>query len=294
MKYPFAYYLMGAHGYDGLDWKDDPLLKRCYLPGHGTSGYAEHALNRAYFQTSIRPDAELPDTLPNEFVQLATGLWPLKRPPPRFERRPIVLREVATCPEYKVVRPQQELVNGHWCHVLEYPGYERLWIDTTRGFILLARETVAGAHQALMQRMELGEHRELEPGLWLPTRIRNIQYDSLAETPEGRSRKLTDSLTEILEVKVNQVEDEMFEFRPPPGALRFAASRSEFPVQTQPGGLDHLDNLVHWIQKYHPRRPPPPPSSSQYLMGLPALAVILCCEGWRRWRRRLASRSLGN
>jgi hypothetical protein len=87
--------------------------------------------------------------------------------------------------------------------VLEYPGYDRLWIDTERGCALLARETHSSRNGALVQRIELSGHREVAPGIWLPSSIRNIQYDYNAVSEEGRRRRVIDAVHVVLGMSVS-------------------------------------------------------------------------------------------
>jgi hypothetical protein len=280
-KEPHFLYHVGAHGHDRMDWRDDPLQQRCYVTAD--RWWVDVPVNRTYFGGKLRPADPLPGSMPGELFFLATGLWPCAgREPPRFEGRPIVLREVAASADYKVVRPRQELVDGHWCHVLEHPGLDRLWVDTRRGCALLARESYAGKYQALMQRLELGGHREAAPGVWLPGWLRNVQYDYLARTPEARAKPAGDATCDVLEARANDVDDALFRFTPPPGALD---QTTEPWRQTEPGGLDHLDSLVGWVRGQFPdRRPPAPGFPWGYLAGAPALLGIVAWEVWLRRR----------
>ena len=102
-----------------------------------------------------------------------------------------MLNEVVASNEYSVVRPLQEEIDKRFCHVLERPAYDRLWIDVERGCALLARETHAQLNGALVQRIELSGHKEVSPGIWFPTKLRNIQYDYLCPDRSKRSRVVT-------------------------------------------------------------------------------------------------------
>jgi hypothetical protein len=186
------------------------------------------------------------------------------------------------------MRPRQELVDGRWCHVLENEGVERLWIDIEHGCALLARETDNGTPPVLMQRLEAGGHREVAPGVWLPSWLRNTQYKWRALTEAGRKQKVLDALHLIVEARANDVDDGLFEFRPLPGALD--RSRATAPVQTRPGGLDHLENLVAWARR-HRQVPPPGWEFPAYLAGLPLLGLIAASELWLHWRRHRTSRA---
>ncbi len=93
--------------------------------------------------------------------------------------------------------------------------------------------------------LECGGHKEVSAGVWVPAWIRNIHYDYLAPAPELRNRRLQDTRLEIVRADVNSVSDDEFRFILPPGALKLNGL-DETPVQTVPGGEEHLDNLVEW------------------------------------------------
>jgi hypothetical protein len=192
-----------------------------------------------------------------------------------------MLREVATAPGY-VVRPEQEWVDGRWCHVLSHPtGGDRLWLDVDRGCALLAREVDDPKNGALMQRYELRAHRETERGIWLPGLVRTIQYDTTATRDEARKRVVRDGEITFVETEVNKVDDQTFEYQPPPGALQLNPGKE--PTQASPGGLDHLDNLASWIRRHSAPPSPEPKTWLGYFGIAPAILLILVCEMRRRW-----------
>jgi hypothetical protein len=280
-KAPDRMYFVLAHGYDGFDSQDDPGQKHVYLTAK--SWVSENPVNRSYTTGSLGPQDELPDDLAQGLVFCATGLWPCDAQQPlRLEGRSIVLREVAASPKYSTVRPRQELVDGRWCHVLENEGVERLWIDTEHGCALLARETYYGNPPVLTQRLEASGHREVAPGVWLPSWLRNIQYNWRARTEAARQTKIFDALHRVLEARANDVDDRLFEFRPRPGSLNM--SQGTTPVQTEPGGLDHVEDTAAWILRNRQVRPPEW-EWEPYVAGLPVLVFIVAFEFWLYWRR---------
>jgi hypothetical protein len=247
LKFPDKLYHDSAHGTDDLDWQDDPHRQRVYLTA--THLYCEFPVNRTFFEREVEAREGLPGTLSKELFFFATGIWPLEGlRPPHLDSLPSMLRELAVSPEYSTVRDRQERIDGRWCHVLEYAGRDRLWLDAERECALLARETLSRANGALAQRIELWNHRMVAPGIWMPTMIRNIQFDYNAKTEEGRRRKIRYATNTILEIDVNRVNDDLFRFRPPPGALQLDRDRPA--LQIRPGGLDHLDRLSQWVRRH--------------------------------------------
>src|SRR5665213_4288683 len=147
--------------------------RRAYISGNRV--VSEFPVNRVFSEGTFTPSEGLPGTLPREFFFLATGIWPLNAiKPPRHRGRPYVLREIAECDTHSVVRPNLEDVDGRWCHVLEDPDVDSLWLDVERECALVARETRDPENRALVQRIELRRHVEVSPQIWMPTSIRNI------------------------------------------------------------------------------------------------------------------------
>lgn len=282
-KEPCYFYHLNTHGHDRLPWEADPMQQRCHVGAN--EWFVENALNRTFFTGRLKPTDEVPGTVRDEIFFLATGLWPMStRPAPRLGlKEPFVLREVARCELYSVVRPALEEVDGRWCHVLELPGLDRLWLDADRGCALLRRETHSRRGGPLVTRYELTGHRVAAPGVWLPARIRNTQFDHEARTEAARRRNVIDAVIEVTESRANDVPDEQFVFRPPPGAFCMSSSG-----QVSPGGLDHLDHLAGWVDRYGAGRRAviTQPPLAHALAGLPVLFLIPVLELRRQWKRR--------
>jgi hypothetical protein len=264
---------VSAHGHAKQAWNADPLMQRTSV---STARWTtEIPVNRAYFGDALQPHDPLPGSMPFETYFLATGIWLLgDRPPPRTGSHPLVSQEVAVSDEYSEVRPAQEQFDGHWCHVLERPGRDRIWIDVERNGTVMAREWCSPQNGAVMQRFEMGDHREFLSGVWLPGWIRNIQYDYRSQRKSEQRRKLKDARLDIIETKVNGLDESFFDFRPPAGAVRIA--KGSRPKQTHPGGLDHLDDLVSWCRANAPREklPPQQPSNGRFF-GIPVFLGIV-------------------
>ena len=274
---PHFFFHQTAKGHSAIPWQDDRGLRRCYVVG-------DHAIDewvnsRSYSYTSLTPEEPIPGSMPDEFLIHATGMWPLDgRPAPRHEGLPIALRDIADSDDYNTVRPRQEKHDGHWCHVLESADRDRLWIDTQRGFSLLVRETRDSESGHLFVRIELGAHRELKPGVWLPTWIRNIQFDYFAKTAEGRQRRVVDTQLNLLEIDLNEdVGAEIFQYVPPAGAL-WLNPPGEAPIQTSASGEEHLDHVVDWATKYRPPVDLQPTVAAKLLPFGYALAALLILE----------------
>lgn len=289
-KAPDLMYYVNAHAVAEIDWQEYPALERWYLKGQ--RWFCERPVNRTFTAGGpLRPEDDLPGPITEDFFFSTTGVWLFDHRAPRWEGVSIALRDVAVNPAYSAVRSRQELVDGRWCHVLENEGVERLWIDLEHGCALLARETDQGTPPVLTQRVETGGHREVAPGVWLPSWMQTILYNSRARTEAERKQSVHNTRVQVLEARANDVDESLFEFRPPPGALD--QSRTNDPVQTEPGGLDHLENLAVWIQKHYSwagaAMAPEPEVRGYVLAMLPVLGFIVAFEFWLSGRRNRAA-----
>jgi hypothetical protein len=90
-----------------------------------------------------------------------------------------------------------------------------------------------------------------------------------------------DARHEILWADADPVDDSVFVFLPRPGSLKFTRGEA---IQTQPGGLDHLDQVARWVEKHAPvsRSPARPAIPISAVAFLPAILYIVACEVRRR------------
>ena len=280
------FYLVATHGYTTLPWFADPHQQNGVL--RGTRFLNVNPVNRTYTEREWPPDAGLPGTATKEFVMTATGIWPFeKRPAPEHlgPGRPYMLKDVARSTDYTLVRPSLELTDGRWCHVLERPGVDRLWLDADRGCVLMAREYF-GPTGHLMQRFEHAGLAEFAPGVWLPRWVRNVQYEDRSPLPEQRAVPRSDSLVTLCEVRVNAVPEGIFSYTPDRGAVRLGPD--SVPLGCVPGEVEHLDHVAEWVSTYA-FQPEEKPNRSPYLWvfgGL--LATVLGRELLRARRFRSA------
>lgn len=248
-KAPASLLHLSAHGTRDVDWPDDPDAQRAIITSERAIN--SYDLNRVYIEEEWPAARLLPGTLPTELFFHATGVYPLTGRPAPLRREdnksPSVLRDVAASSAFSYVRPQQEMVNGRYCHVLENPGVEALWIDVDHGCALLARELYDVDTGDLMSRYECGAHREVAPGIWLPMWMRAVQFDFRARFASERTRRLSDSTYRVISIAANDAPDRLFTFRPPPGAVRLHPDTALYQ-QTAPGGLEHMQVLARWAQ----------------------------------------------
>ncbi|QDU51212.1 hypothetical protein [Gimesia panareensis] len=245
-KAPCQFLHVSLHGHAELDWTDDPYQQNTYVTD--TEVYNFNPVNQAFFYFKISPEDPLPGSLKWEFFCLATGLWPLERPAPRRNQKPWMLKEIATSEHYAVVRRNQELINGRWCHVLEWPDEDTLWLDVERSCALLARETWDPQHLNTREYFELSEHHRFPGEIWLPMKIRRIRTQVDQSSQKSTATILSDSHIRVVHAQVNDVPDNMFLYQPGPGALRLSTSGGR-AIQVLSGGYEHLDQIVQWSRR---------------------------------------------
>lgn len=170
------------------------------------------------------------------------GWWPPDddSAPPDLDARPFFLLQVLARGECRV-HPNLEEVDGRWCHLVEIPGSDRLWIDGDRG-LLVRREREGRGAGASSATYELGDYREVAAGVVLPYRLRRTLRPRRPE--EGQP---LDTLVEVARYEVNNVSDRRFEFTPPAGTLVY--DRDTDTWSQVPGGFSHMETLVGQIRK---------------------------------------------
>lgn len=235
-----------AHGFDEMTWEDDIRRRLCCVDRDRV--YDVWINNRTYNLTEPwAADAPLPGSMPGEPVMLVMALWPMNdRPAPRDQGHPIMLVDVARDTGYRLA-DQNEIVDGNEAYVLVKDGVDRLWIDVNRDCALLARERHDVKTGKLFLRYELTGHREVAEGIWLPNAFRILRYRS---NSDDLPLVVSDQRFDIAKLRVNDLDDSFFNYELPPGSLQLnPADESGQPVQTVPGGVEHMENLVAWIER---------------------------------------------
>ena len=214
------------------------------------------------------------DKLTGHMFFEATGWWPHGDP-----ARPLVFadgREKFLCrvlddPNYTVLA-MRESIDGVSCHVVERAGWDRLWIDMTRG-VLRKRECFAGRVDDLRVTVSLRDYREVAEGVWLPFEIEREHFGMDVHTVHSVSR-----------YRVNaEVPDSLFQFEPPPGTLIY--DRDADQLRQVPGGFEFFETLIGRAadQVRQPRVAAQPTSTSR--MFLPAGAGFVLATIVANWRR---------
>jgi hypothetical protein len=219
--------------------EQDPLQQRLII--NGDTAITEYAADRAFKRSQMR--GQLPGSAPREIMFLALGWWPFKewRTPQLVPGTAVVLPDVATSLEYRA-RSEQDRVGDRWCHVLEHPNHDRLWLDTDRGCMIVVREILDPASGVVAQRIEALDPIEVATGIWAPKKLRNLLFDT-----EQRHLRV-DSQLLIRKIEVNAAPPtNVLDVTSKPGSIRLDGDSF---VQCQAGGLDFLDETAARLKQF--------------------------------------------
>jgi hypothetical protein len=244
-KAPDLFFHCSAHGTPQLDWREDPYQQRLTVTAERM--FSERPLDRFFIEWRVRPDQPLPGRAP-ELLLIALGWWPLTMRPAVLldDKLPASLSAVAQSSAYHV-RSSLEQAGGRWCHVLEFPGRDQLWIDVDRGCAVVARQIDYSIPARRVHRVEFADFREMLPNVWVPFRLRNLIYERARDGTVGPP--VLDATLHVRQVLLNEaVDDARFRFSPLPGSV---ARIDDQPLrQVVPSGEEYLDDVVRWIRRY--------------------------------------------
>jgi len=261
---PYRRYYESVHFVPGLDWEEDPELTRTFL----TLGRLDIFWpNKRASVTSAKdanpgPNRKIWPVFCDHYME-CTGWWP----PGEAAQAP---RDWAPAPPQAVhvrlsradlhLKEGLETVAGCRCAVVSDPdGLDTLWFDVDRGCALVQRH-MADHKNHLHGCYTNSSFREVAPGVWLPWEVRRVIHRgrSPGENPDDH-QVLFSATRRISKLRVNDVADETFIFRPPPGTGISDQDRKDNDFVT-PGGIDFLDQTVRSSQKIlrvHAAQSPP-------------------------------------
>ena len=143
----------------------------------------------------------------NSFSDLVT-LPP--SPPDQITERGLMLPGciLANKAEYRV-RGQLEEIDGAWCHVIERPGHDVIWVDTQHGF-QVRRRTISQKSGRPLLEMRTTDLRERAPGVWLPTHQIGVSFNLDSDPAEYQGRVRTVTTNRLIEARFNDLPDSFF------------------------------------------------------------------------------------
>jgi hypothetical protein len=242
MAAPAFYEHWSAHGTSLYRPGDDPFQQRLQI--QDTVGLCEYVSNRAYFRLDVRPHEQLPGSAPQELFFFAVGWWPLSafKAPEPLPGMAEVLKDVAASNKY-ILHPEQFPIGDRWCHVLEHPGTDRLWLDVERGCAILARERLDPVTHGVVQRIDVTSLFQVAAGLWAPRQFRNRVFDR----DDGSGKVDAQIVVRQLEVNFPPPTNKIA-FKSRPGVIEILAT--DHFEQRVPGGEDLLDEIVARLNHY--------------------------------------------
>jgi hypothetical protein len=182
-----------------------------------------------------------------EFFLECTGWWP---PGDRSQlparESPFFLFE-ALADERCRVLPLQEKVGEAWCHVVERPGVDRLWLDPEIGFAPRRRQWYHGHPTIRNIEYTLSDYREAAPKVWIPWRLRRLVVNPTrraSEKPVGIEGEIE---AVVVRAEVNQVPESRFRLAILPGTLIWDGDTGT--LRQVPGGLAFLDVVAELAER---------------------------------------------
>jgi len=114
-----------------------------------------------------------------------------------------------------------EKVDDAWCHVIEYPKRDKIWIDPKIGCAIRKRvrqsDTPKGEVYDLAT-FEMSQYKEVSSGLWLPFKCVRHDYAGPQATKESQGKEYAQLLIDVHNVRM-KLTDEDFDLNVPPGTM---------------------------------------------------------------------------
>lgn len=225
-----------------------------------------HEAAKQHYPWKVRADT---------FIDVA-GWWPAEDEPSTGDTSDVAvhLRVVLMHPKY-TLRTGTQSIDGHACYVVENPGLDRLWLDRSVGFAPRKRERYDPDSGCALYRYRCADFKEFNlsrgprpVAIWFPMRatLESLRLD------DGRTSEML-----VEDLKLGQVEDEIFRFSPPAGTLILDRDTNE-SCQV-PGGRDLLDESIALAQMLQAIEPNAAVSASRRQITLDTflLAGIIAC-----------------
>ncbi|MGH9550759.1 MAG: hypothetical protein ACRD3W_15365, partial [Terriglobales bacterium] len=246
-----------GHGHDELHWQDDPFRKTLVIGPDGWKVFSH--VNRIVddghpFGGRFPARESVYALVGQELVFRLLCWWPYEEwTPPDLYGRSISMKKLFEDWRY-ALRADLEIVDGHNCVVMEIPGVDAFYLDSAVPSCTLRRDLWNTETASVASRFEYGEYKRYGADIWLPGRIRNVQFDANAHTATLRQRRVVDSTFVFSNILVNdEVDAGNFQLELPPGTVRNATveeSRERggsYWEALRDGQADHLASLVEWV-----------------------------------------------
>jgi hypothetical protein len=199
---------------------------------------------------------------------------------------PYCIQEIGGHPPYRVL-PKQERIDGHWCHVLELPRRDKIWVDPQLGCAIRKREryTEDKGNPLLFQSNRDSQFVEGAPGIQVPTQFTCAYFAGSADPPEYFERQYLELTVSVKSVAVNQVTDADFYLPVGPGTI-IVDEKGSYQIE---GDKTILLNQLADAAKVRLGGDTPPRRKGWYWILVIFLALTAAGSmAWRAWRTRSA------
>jgi hypothetical protein len=179
------------------------------------------------------------------------------------------------------VHPDPQIVDGVPCWVVEWPGMDRIWVDTARGCAVPRRRYCWGPGKPMRIEVLNTDYREVNPGLWLPMRQVVNQYASIVGDPAPLwGTAVTRLQYEVSSIEFDGVSDDFFAVDLEPGTRVYDMVREiQYTVRGSEQG-DPFDTAIERAREYVQV-----PSRWSQILKLVIAAAAGCIMLWAIWIR---------
>jgi len=163
---------------------------------------------------------------------------------------PHVLRSVNGSSKY-VVMPELEKVDDAWCHVVEYPGFDKIWVDEKMNFAIRKRERseLVGDTKLMLASYHFADFKEIQ-GVHAAFSISRKIFSN-AGTPRDQWNKVVRvSELSVKSLEINSLESSQFNPQLDPGTIIIGEDGTNVRVPgASPVTLDKLADVASGVIK---------------------------------------------
>ncbi len=266
-------YHESAHFTANIPWELDPNRHQVYFTGKTLDVF--YPVSRYYETSEKNATLNYSWKVRREFWWECLAWWPPDDDTRPFKKIPLFLLHEVLAQEGAKVRPRQEQVDGAWCHVVEVPDLDQIWLDPQIEFAMRLRKWSGGEPGTYRVWYEFSDYQEAAPRIWLPWTIHRVVHAPL-KSNGGKQPILLDTDAKVVRVQVNDLPESLFQFTPPPGTL--VQNRDTGDVIQTPGGLAFLDEVIEYAAKivaFHEANADRAPVNSGSAVGYCFVGLIL-------------------
>lgn len=148
--------------------------------------------------------------------------------------------------------PVSEVVDGSPCHVLEWPGRDRVWVDPTHGFLMRKRQFFDAG--TLLAEWSNSDLRKCENGIWLPTNLLETNRLGTGAPKEHQGKLRSTKRTTLQSIDFADLPDTFFDVEvPKEETIIVNDSVRKITYFKHPEGSDPVGNAIQDAGGVSPR-----------------------------------------